>query len=315
MTELTDTPADSSDSAEAPHCLSCMEIWGGNTAVSTSATMPGIDIGVYSRPAAGDPFGGDMYYLSNCGAGAIGRIVVADMCGHGEAVAPASRVLRDLMRRHINTPDQSRLARALSDEILSQSVGRTGFATAVLATYYAPSSHLILVNAGHPPPLIHRAADGTWDTIEPDRCDIDAGQSLRNLPLGIVDGTLYEQFAVRLGPDDTVVFYTDSLPEAGRPGGGMLGVDGLLEAARRLDPRRAHAAGERPGEHARRLAERLVHEVDRVSSPGELEKDDTTVIVLDHQRPNPPAPSAAKRLMGLARMLGLGRLDTGPGFG
>ncbi len=70
-----------------------------------------------------------------------------------------------LMRRHINTANQTRFAvdlnRAFSNLDLD---GR--FATAVLATYFAPTDHLIICNAGHPRPLLYRAAGNTWDLLD-----------------------------------------------------------------------------------------------------------------------------------------------------
>jgi hypothetical protein len=57
----------------------------------------------------------------------------------------------------------------------------------------------------------------------------------RNLPLGLVDDSLYDQFTEPLGPGDVVCLYTDALIEATDPAGRMLGEEGLLGAARRLD--------------------------------------------------------------------------------
>src|SRR6201986_2036753 len=82
--------------------LRCMEIWGGSNAVENAVTMPGLDAWVTSRPHEGAEAGGDVHYVSLCGGGIITRMIVADVSGHGEAVAEFSDALRTLMGRKIN---------------------------------------------------------------------------------------------------------------------------------------------------------------------------------------------------------------------
>mgnify|MGYP001954463689 CR=1 FL=1 len=94
-----------------PHQLQCMEIWGGHGAAYDAVSAPGLDAWVYSQPHEGGDHGGDVHYLSGCAGGKILRVAVADVAGHGESVSEVARSLRRLMRRSINTPDQSRLAR------------------------------------------------------------------------------------------------------------------------------------------------------------------------------------------------------------
>src|SRR5690348_11222839 len=91
------------------HTMQCMEIWGGSGAVETSVRTPGLDTWVYSRPFEGAAEGGDVYYVSLCGGGVITRLIVADVSGHGAAVAEISRALRTLMRQNINRKSQARL--------------------------------------------------------------------------------------------------------------------------------------------------------------------------------------------------------------
>ena len=96
--------------------------------------------------------GGDVHYISTCGAGYVTRLALADIAGHGESVDGLAIALRKLMRKYINTLDQTRFARALNRELTADvEFGR--FATAVLLTYFAPTRHLIICNAGHGRPL------------------------------------------------------------------------------------------------------------------------------------------------------------------
>src|SRR5271157_5128159 len=84
------------------HAMHCMEIWGGNQAVESAVSTPGLDVWVYSRPYQGEARGGDVHYVSLCGGGIVTRIIIADVSGHGESVAGFSGTLRTLMRRNIN---------------------------------------------------------------------------------------------------------------------------------------------------------------------------------------------------------------------
>ncbi|MCA1686587.1 MAG: hypothetical protein LC745_11560, partial [Planctomycetia bacterium] len=78
--------------------MHCMEIRGGSQAVEEAVTTPGIDAWVFSHPHEGADSGGDVHYLSLCGGGVITRLILADVSGHGAAVAEISKSLRALMR-------------------------------------------------------------------------------------------------------------------------------------------------------------------------------------------------------------------------
>ena len=275
--------------------LRCMEIWGGNRRVDQGASVPGVDVYVHSTPHDGGASGGDIYYISQCGAGSIARIVLADVAGHGASVSSLAGSLQKMMRRHINTPDQTRFARELNREFDSIDTGGR-FATALLATYWAPTSHLILVNAGHPPPLRYSASEGRWSYVE--RGASEDGDAT-NLPLGIIEATSYTQDAIALAPGDVVLMYTDALPEAGPDGGAQLGQEGLLELVSGVDA----SDPARIGEEVRGL----VREARRGGDAG----DDETIIVLGHNGAAPPSQSITDRLSMLGRMSGLGRVYRG----
>ncbi|MBL8764823.1 MAG: serine/threonine-protein phosphatase [Phycisphaerae bacterium] len=282
--------------------LACMEIWGGNRAVETALSVPGIDAWILSQPYREADSGGDIHYVSMCAAGRIARFALADVSGHGAGVGPLALGVRALMRRNINTLDQTRLARALN-ESFKELDPRGRFATALLATYFTPSDHLVLCNAGHPPPLLYRAAARTWEYLTPDSEGVSGrGDELpgaSNLPLGVIDPTEYAQFAVELATGDVAILYTDALLEAAAAGPGpkrLLGTAGLLEIVRGM------GAG-----NASDLGRELVRRVDAhagVTSPRQRD-DDLTVVVLRHNAGEPPRQGLVERIRITARMLGL----------
>lgn len=255
--------------------MQCMEVWGGNAATDNGVVMQGLDAWLCSRPYQGQERGGDIHYVSSCASGRITRLLVADVAGHGAAVADTATALRNLMRRFINFVDQSRLVRALNEEFATLADAGV-FATAVVATYWAPTDYLVVCNAGHPRPLIYRARGRQkgWSAL------LDSeearAEGLVNVPLGITDSD-YSQFGVHLGRDDLVLFYSDSLVECRGPDGALIGAEGLARELTGLDA--SNPAGLVPS-----LLERLL------AVNGAPLSDDVTALLI---RPNSLKPRAS----------------------
>ncbi len=205
--------------------LQCLEVWGGNRFVSTSVALPGMDAWIYSMPADGQQSvgGGDVHYVSSCAAGALTRLLIADVCGHGADASDTARRLRKMMQLHVNFHTQTRFVRALNREFTALA-REERFATAVAFTYDAPINRLLVCNAGHPLPAIFRKSEGTWSTLESEE---------GNLPLG-VDDVEYQQFQPPIEYGDLVLCYTDAMLEC-RRGDDMLGQAGLFEMLAGLD--------------------------------------------------------------------------------
>src|SRR5437667_249441 len=220
---------------DSSHHMQCMEVWGGNQTADSGVVMAGLDAWVYSKPFGGADGGGDVYYVSSCATGRIVRLLVADVSGHGAKVAQVATGLRTLMRKHVNQIDQTRFVRSMNEQFVALSKAGS-FATAVVTTFFSPTNSLSLCNAGHPPPLLYRAAGRRWEYLDhhasaPPADDAAPG----NVPLGVIDLADYDQFDVRLKVGDLVLCYTDSLMEARDASGAMLGPTGLLELVRSLD--------------------------------------------------------------------------------
>lgn len=245
--------------------MQCMEVWGGSQLATRSVEMGGLDAWVYSKPFGQAQRGGDVYYASSCATGRITRLLLADVSGHGTSVASTAADLRTLMRRFVNRLDQTEFVRLLNQQFTALSQAGT-FATAVVATFFAPSQRLIVCNAGHPRPLLYQAAQGQWTLMGSDGPGEPAKPS--NIPFGILDVTEYEQLDVELGSGDCVLAYTDALIEARDADGEMLGEAGLLRIMRLLGDT-----------EPQKLTETLLREIaDR--HPENLTEDDVTVLVV-----------------------------------
>ena len=214
--------------------MQCMEVWGGNQLADSGVVMAGLDAWVYSKPFGGADGGGDVYYVSSCATGRITRLLVADVSGHGSSVAQIAGTLRSLMRKHVNQIDQSRFVKSMNEQFTALSSAGM-FATALVTTFFSPTNQLSLCNAGHPPPLLYRAATKSWEFLEHKSRDDDDNEAAGNIPLGVIDLADYDQFDVKLKVGDLVLCYTDSLIEARDTKGEMLGQEGLLALVRSIE--------------------------------------------------------------------------------
>jgi serine phosphatase RsbU (regulator of sigma subunit) len=205
--------------------MQCMEVWGGSQLTSRRVVFGGLDAWVYSKPFGEATAGGDVYYASSCATGRISRLLLADVAGHGTSVASVAADLRSLMRQFVNRLDQAEFVRLLNREFTELSA-LGSFATAVVATFFAPSRRLMLCNAGHPRPILYRAAAKQWKSLGQEDA---GGAGPRNLPLGLLSITEYEHFDVNLEPGDCLVMYTDALMESYEADGEPLGEEGVLK--------------------------------------------------------------------------------------
>ena len=253
--------------------MTCMEVWGGSQLTTRRVEMGGLDAWVYSKPFGDAERGGDVYYASSCATGRITRLLLADVSGHGNTVASTAANLRTLMRRFVNRLDQTEFVRLLNQQFTALSESGT-FATAIVATFFAPTQRLIVCNAGHPRPLLYLAAKQEWTFLGAE-ATIDAAPN--NIPLGIIGVSEYEQFDVELKTGDCILTYTDALIESRDADGEMLGEAGLLRIMRLV------------GEVEPQLLTKTVLREIADRHPDNLTEDDVTVLLIraNGQKPHP----------------------------
>ena len=130
------------------------------------------------------------------------------------------------------------------------------FVTAFYGIYDPAGRTLKYASAGHNPPRIKRCQDGTVISLD------DVG----GLPLGVIEGTEYDETTVELRPGDQLILYTDGITEANNPEGKMFGVERLDQAI----------------EHCHLSAGGLIEEVLKALeafTAGEPASDDRTMLV------------------------------------
>jgi len=269
-----------------PERMHCMEVWGGNRGTDKSFEMPGLKTWVFSRPYLEAKSGGDVYYVSSCASGRITRILLADVMGHGNLAAETARGLRDLMRQNINMIRQTSLVRALNLQF-SEVARQGGFATALVGTFFAPRRSLALCNAGHPLPMVYRAAESQWTPLQRRRRP-DAAK-LVDIPLGILEEVDYLITETQLEQGDLVLGFSDALTESRDGDGELLGTQGILELVQQLD-----------ASHPDQLIPELLAAV-AGQNPENLNHDDLTVILLQATNTRPTVKDS---LLAPFRLLG-----------
>jgi serine phosphatase RsbU (regulator of sigma subunit) len=184
-------------------------------------------------------------------------VLVGDVAGKGVVAALLmAKLCADARFCMLTEPDPAAAVTRLNS-LMSQSGIADRFVTLVAAVL-DPGSHTVtLVNAGHPPPLIyHRATRTVGEAIS---------NELAGLPLGVQDGFKYVSCRVRLEPGDSILAFTDGVPEA-------MDVQGL-----QLETRGVVAAVQGEAYYPRALAEQVVKVVKQFAT-GRSQHDDIALV-------------------------------------
>ncbi len=151
---------------------------------------------------AANQIGGDYFDYIQLGPDRL-AVVVADVVGHGVAAAMFMAKLSAETRFAFANQSDPALALALLNTRIML-LGLEKMVTMLVIILDNNSRQATIVNAGHMPPILHRA-DGTLH--EP-----SAQES--GLPLGVDCETVYEVASVQLASGDTMTLYTDGIFEA-----------------------------------------------------------------------------------------------------
>ncbi|MBB4781251.1 hypothetical protein BJY27_002212 [Streptomyces rapamycinicus] len=218
---------------------------------------------------------GDAYDYATDGP--MVRLAVFDAMGHDTAAGLTANLAlgacRNARRRRA---DLVRTGERVDEALVEQFQGNH-YATGILADLDTRGGELRWVSFGHHPPLIIRG--GRWTTHL--RCP-------PGLPLGMgleLDATLCRE---QLQPGDRLVFYTDGITEARRPGGREFGLTRFVDFLIRR-----HADGLPVPETLRRLVGAVMAHHD-----GRLQ-DDATVLLCEWLGPVPGPTDQAAALMGV----------------
>jgi serine phosphatase RsbU (regulator of sigma subunit) len=203
------------------------------------------------RPGGGRMLlGGDFYDLVQ-GADGWVHAMIGDVCGRGPDEAALGVCLRVAWRTMVlaGRPTEeilSTLGKLLEHERHNEKI----FATLCMLSVAPGRAGARLHLAGHPPPLL--ITQGGLAELEAPVC----------LPLGVLPAPAWPGSEVRLGPDWTLMLYTDGLVE-GRAGAraGQLNSEGLIDLIGAF--RRGQAADPAAAGAGERLLDWVIEEVHR----------------------------------------------------
>jgi sigma-B regulation protein RsbU (phosphoserine phosphatase) len=215
--------------------------------------FPGYEIAFGSRPAA--VVGGDVYDFLSVQPGTLG-VAVGDAAGHGMAAALQARDV--IVGLRMGVEESLKLFKTM--EKLAAVVQRNSPDGRFISLVYAEihrNGTLVYVNAGHPPPLVLRAAGG--------ETALASGGPVMGLKLPPV---AYEPAFEALGPGDLAVVFADGITEAVDRNDQEFGHERLVAALR-----------ERHDESVATLVERAFATLD-VFTEGLPQSDDQTLVLV-----------------------------------
>ncbi len=170
----------------------------------------------YRAAGAGNDVGGDFYDIFQTGE-ATWSLVIGDVRGKGADAAALIGLARHTLRAAAMREDEPERILATLNEALYREGSDESVCTALYAELEPAERgvRVALTSAGHPLPLVRRAAGGVESVGRPGTLM----GAVRELDLHCEPATLL--------PGDTLVLYTDGVSEARSHGGGFFGEERL----------------------------------------------------------------------------------------
>jgi sigma-B regulation protein RsbU (phosphoserine phosphatase) len=175
----------------------------------TVSDVIGVDVGIKTRPAR--EISGDFYdFFEHSDDYTL--IAFGDVSGKGAAAALYGALISGLLR--ILAPRRkspAELMKSMNEALLERKVDAQ-YATLSVVLWAARKKQFVFASAGGLPPLICRKGKFIETKLE-------------GVPIGLLEGQVYEQVEVSAEPNDLLIFYSDGVED-------QLGQDaGLLSAA------------------------------------------------------------------------------------
>lgn len=246
----------------------CMEVTGGRLTYQAGYEMPGLAMQVSSQQSSHCMNGGgEVHYISSCASGRITRIMIADICGSADVFKRLSCEMRNGLLKNINSIWQNRVVTMMSDQFRSFAE-QGGFATASVATYFAPTRSFVMCNIGNPPPLVFRSKERAWDVLHGD-CDQSQVDEVEmsaqdEAPEGVFASDEYRYVTAKLEIGDIIVLYGNGFAQSAFPEGNLVGHQKLLEALQ-------------DSPHSEPMS-RLNHLVKLIRDSNQREEDSTVIV-------------------------------------
>jgi len=184
-------------------------------------TLEGLEIAGQSRWC--DETGGDYYdfFPRRVAGESCTGVVIGDVTGHGVPSALLMTTARAFLRERITAPGSTAAVMTDINRHLARDVdGTNRFMSMFYCEIAADRRHIAWTRAGHDPALIYTPGAETVDEL--------AGQGFP-LPLGVMEGAVYEEGRREIRPGQVIVIGTDGIWEARSPQGEYFGKNRLMD--------------------------------------------------------------------------------------
>lgn len=224
-------------------------------------TSSSLDVAAVNVPAS--HVSGDLYNWFQINSRKM-AFVIGDVTGHGLSAAMQMSSVQLLVRAALRSGVEAGHALSEVNATLCLHDFKGQFVTLLIAVLDTHSGELELATAGHPYPILGRSGQFTSVALEPE------------LMLGIDRTVEYPTQRLQLTPGDTLIFYTDGLPEASSMDGEIYSLSQVLLT---LSSESASSSEQ--------MLQRLVNGVKRHIGEGHLLDDLTAMIIRWHGAPSP----------------------------
>ncbi len=218
-------------------------------------SLEGLDVA--GRLITAERVGGDYY---DCFVSQAKRpsFVIADVSGHSIGAALIMAAFRSAIRAQRDAEySPSMLVQRINSILYEDLFQSEQFITMAYMQYVGSRRMIQFTTAGHPAPLVWRAADKKFE---------DAGTE--DPILGLEPLSVFHEKQMVVSSGDVILLYTDGIIEAGRHGGERFGRERLMECLRDA------VVGD-----ARQIADVVVESAQSFSDPDPL-RDDATALVI-----------------------------------
>lgn len=216
--------------------------------------LQGLEYAGYCRSAKF--VGGDYYDFLPMPDGLL--FTLGDVSGKGIAAAVLMASIQASLRSHVMGPPDS-VARLMTDfnNAVYSFCTADKYSTLFCGLLDVTHRKLTYVNAGQVRPILLRASDGSLERL-----------GSGGFPVGMLEGSKYDQAEVAFQPGDAVLCFSDGISEATNASGDMwdeAAVENVIQAAH--------------GQTAQQLIASLVEAADRFAGEAE-QADDMTVVAI-----------------------------------
>ncbi|GFO69715.1 hypothetical protein GMLC_32940 [Geomonas limicola] len=171
--------------------------------------LPGIDCA--GRCVSATHIGGD-YYDIFANRDEVG-MVISDVSGHSVGAALIMVETRSVLRAQLQTLHRPPQVLSALNDLLHDDLTRAElFITMSYLCYHTRTRQLHYTNAGHPPPLLYRPGQDSFQELDAE-----------GLIIGVKKGVSFEERSIQIEPGDLLFLYTDGITETEGARGELFG--------------------------------------------------------------------------------------------